>query len=396
MTVSKLNNYIKSVIDSDIVLTNVCVSGEISNFKAHSSGHAYFTLKDNSSSIKCVMFKSYFSKVKFVLENGMKVIIKGSVSVYERDGQYQIYCAYIAPDGMGALHLAFEQLKTKLSEKGWFDVHFKKPIPKAAIKDILNVASRRFYGVDILVVPVLVQGEGAAEEISKAIYYLNKLNSKRSSGKNIDVLILARGGGSIEDLWCFNEEIVAKSIFESKIPIVSAIGHEIDFTIADFVSDLRAPTPSAAAELVVPEFKRLENDIFLLKSKMYKIMETKVSNYKLRYDIISKNRFLKNPKLLINERYMLIDNLKMRAIRNIDILLKEKKNDARELSNKLELLNPAFMVSRGYSIVKNNDGKVIKTIKDIQVDGQIEVNLSDGRLNCKVINIEENSVEGNN
>lgn len=275
-SVSQLTRYIKEVFDFDEVLNDVIVKGEVSNFKLHSSGHMYFTLKDNEAKIKCVMFKGYSSRLKFMPEDGMNIIAYGSVTVYERDGQYQLYCSKLEPDGYGSLYLAFEQLKEKLLKEGLFDEKYKKKLPVfprkigvvtsstgAVIRDIINVSSKRFCGISILLYPAKVQGDGAAESIVEGIRYFNTRD-------DIDVIIIGRGGGSIEELWAFNEEIVARAIFESRIPVISAVGHETDYTIADFVADVRASTPSHAAEIAVPRFDELKFKINSYQEALYR------------------------------------------------------------------------------------------------------------------------------
>ncbi|MBQ7953456.1 MAG: exodeoxyribonuclease VII large subunit, partial [Clostridia bacterium] len=274
ITVTQLNKYIKNLLETDINLSQISVKGEISNFKLHSSGHCYMTIKDETAQIRAVMFKTYTSSLKFTPENGMKITATGKISVYERDGQYQMYIFSMQPDGLGDLHVEFEKLKAKLTAEGIFDASHKKPIPKtpktigvvtsptgAAIRDIINVVTRRYPLAEIIVCPVLVQGENSAKQIANAIEYMNRENMA-------DVLIVGRGGGSIEDLWSFNEEVVAYAIYNSKIPIISAVGHETDFTIADFAADLRAPTPSAAAELAVPSVLELKGNISMYLNRM--------------------------------------------------------------------------------------------------------------------------------
>ncbi|MBQ4160836.1 MAG: exodeoxyribonuclease VII large subunit, partial [Clostridia bacterium] len=287
LTVSELNARMKYIIDSVPAFANIWIKGEISNFKLHFSGHIYMTLKDDGGVLRAVMFKGSAQKLAFVPENGMKVLARGRISVYERDGGYQLYVEEMQPDGLGALHLAFEQLKKRLEEEGLFDQKHKKPIPKfpntvgvvtaatgAAVRDIINVISRRYPKAKVLLYPALVQGEGAAEDVSRGIAYFNE-------NKCADVLIVGRGGGSIEDLWAFNEEITARAIFASEIPIVSAVGHEVDFTIADFVADLRAPTPSAAAELVVPSALEVKERVSVLVLRALNGMRGKLQSKRL-------------------------------------------------------------------------------------------------------------------
>ena len=322
ITVTKLNQYLKNKIDEDEYLNNVLVKGEISNFKHHYTGHMYFTLKDENSLIKCIMFKSYTSNLNFVPKDGMKVRILGTVSVFERDGVYQIYCKAMQEDGLGDLYTKYNELKNKLESEGLFDNIHKRKIPYmpriigvltsqtgAVIRDIINVSTRRNPNVYIRLLPVPVQGEGASEKIAKAIKLANE-------NKIADVLILARGGGSLEDLWPFNEEIVARAIYESEIPVISSVGHETDFTIADFVADLRAPTPSAAAELAVPEIDEIYEKIWEYQ-KRYKIdLKKKIELMKLRYEKCIKSKAFSNPLQKINERYIKIDIINQKLYLN--------------------------------------------------------------------------------
>jgi exodeoxyribonuclease VII large subunit len=300
-SVTELNNYVKRILDNDENLKNVFVTGEISNFKNHYSGHMYMTIKDEGGAIKAVMFSSYASRLKFVPENGMKVIIFGSVSLYNKDGSYQLYITDMQPDGVGALNLAYEQLKEKLQNEGLFSTEHKKPIPQfpekigvmtapdgAAVRDIFSVLKRRYPVAEIVFCPVAVQGASAAPEIAKAIKLFNEQNAA-------DVLIVGRGGGSLEDLWAFNEEIVARAIFQSQIPVISAVGHETDFTIADFVADLRAPTPSAAAELAVPDIFELKSDLLGLKQHLSVLMRNLVESEKEKVENIQKQVTILSP-----------------------------------------------------------------------------------------------------
>ena len=315
ISVTELNEYIKNKISDDEFLNNVLVKGEISNFKHHYTGHMYFTIKDENSLIKCIMFKTYTSNLNFVPKDGMKVIVFGTVSVYERDGVYQIYCKDMKNDGMGDLYTKYNELKVKLEKEGLFDKKYKKEIPLmpkivgvltsqtgSVIRDIINVSTRRNPNVNIKLLPIPVQGEGAGEKIAKAIKIMN---DKKIS----DVIIIARGGGSIEDLWPFNEEVVARAIFNSKIPVISAVGHETDFTISDFVADLRAPTPSAAAELAVPEIKEIKNIINNYQNRYKQALKRKLELMKLKYEKIMQKRVFKDPIYMVNDRYLILDNL---------------------------------------------------------------------------------------
>lgn len=391
ITVTDLNRYIKNKVDGDEYLNNVLVKGEISNFKHHYTGHMYFTLKDENSLIKCIMFKTYTPNLKFVPRDGMKVMILGTVSVFERDGVYQIYCKAMQEDGMGSLYKAYEELKNKLEKQGLFDMKYKKPIPKfpkcigvlsastgSVIRDIINVSTRRNPNCYIKLLPVPVQGKGAGEKIAEAIKIMNKY-------KLADVIILARGGGSLEDLWPFNEEIVAHAIFESELPVISAVGHETDFTIADFVADLRAPTPSAAAELANPNVADLISDLEKYNNRLKKSLITKIETMKLRYEKCMASRVFKEPLQKLNERYILID-MKVKKMQNlINSKVKDDKTKMVEVIAKLDTLSPLKILARGYSLTTGIDGKIIKSANNIKKDDELVIRFKDGKTNVKVI-----------
>ena len=391
ITVTDLNKYIKSKIDSDEMLNNVLVKGEISNFKNHYTGHMYFTLKDENSLIKCVMFKTYTTHLSFMPKDGMKVIILGSVSVFERDGVYQVYAKAMKQDGLGSLYEAYEKLKAKLSEEGLFDESHKKKIPfmpktigvltsntGAVIRDIINVSTRRNPNVHIRLYPVPVQGAGAAEKIAEGIEFMNKNNLA-------DVLIIGRGGGSLEDLWPFNEEIVARAIYNSKIPIISAVGHETDFTIADFVADLRAPTPSAAAELAVANIDDVKSTLFLYNTRYKNALKKKLQLMRLSYEKCMARQAFKNPTQKINEQYIVID-MKVKAMQNkIQLKLKEERTKFIKQVSKLDTLSPLKTLARGYSIVTDSSNKIIKSVKDLKENQNINIRLADGEKQAKVL-----------
>lgn len=383
LTVSQLNYYIKSLFESDENLINIFLVGEISNFTNHyKSGHMYFSLKDEKCTVKAVMFSSFAKNIRFNIENGMNVLIRGKVDAYEASGQYQVYVEDIKPEGIGELNLAFEQLKTKLQEEGLFDIEKKKSLPKmpscigvitsksgAAIKDIENVLKRRFPIADIIFCPVLVQGSEAPKQIVDAIKRFNRL-------KMIDVLILGRGGGSIEDLWAFNDEEVARSVYNSNIPVISAVGHETDFTICDFVADLRAPTPSAAAEIAVPDINELRYEIDGLKSYIKRNLIIKIDQNKAEVDKMLKR--LLSPKLSIQEKKLQL-HIKYNRIKELfemKILLEREKY--KESISKLNVLNPLSVLSRGYSIALTNSGNIIKSIDE--AEDNIILQLNDGKL----------------
>lgn len=391
LTVSQLNNYIKTLVDRDEFLNNVYIKGEISNFKRHYTGHLYFTLKDGDSLIKCVMFKTYTSYLKFEPQDGMAVLILGTVAVYERDGVYQIYAKGMEADGLGALHVAYEQLKEKLESKGMFDEKYKKPIPTlpraigvvtsktgSVIKDIINVTTRRFPNVNIKIFPAAVQGEGAAETIVAGIKYFNEV-------KNVDTIIIARGGGSLEDLWPFNEEITANAIFESNIPIISAVGHETDFTIADFVADLRAPTPSAAGELAVPDINEINWKLANIKRNLVTLLNKKTEVMSQRYKRIMNSTVFKNPTNGIKQRAMAVDAYAQRLESAIQLKNKNVKINLTKLISKLDGLSPLKTLSRGYSVIQDKENKVVKSVKDLKIGDQITLVLTDGDVNAQVI-----------
>ncbi len=390
ISVTDLNKYIKNKIAEDEYLNNILIKGEISNFKHHYTGHLYFTLKDENSLIKCIMFKSYAQKLNFEPKDGMKVYILGTVSVFERDGVYQIYAKVMEEDGLGDLYTRYQKLKKELEEKGLFDERHKQKIPMmpkvigvltsqtgSVIRDIINVSTRRNPNVYIRLLPVPVQGEGAAEKIAYGIDFMNK-------NQLADVLILARGGGSLEDLWPFNEEVVANSIYQSKIPIISAVGHETDFSISDFVADLRAPTPSAAAELAVPDIYEVKQKINTYQNRLKMALTRKLEIMKLRYDKCMSSSVFKEPTRRINENYIKIDTY-VKQLENLINKIKEKnKNRYIELVSKLDTLSPLKTLLRGYSIIEK-DGKVIKSVSELEVEDDISIRLHDGKKKAKII-----------
>lgn len=390
ITVTDLNKYIKNKIDGDEMLNNVLVKGEISNFKNHYTGHMYFTLKDESSLIKCVMFKSYTTHLSFMPKDGMKVMVLGSVAVFERDGVYQIYAKAMKEDGLGSLYTAYEELKKKLEHEGLFEEAHKKKIPfmpktigvltsntGAVIRDIINVSTRRNPGVHIRLYPVPVQGPGAAEKIAEGIKFMNE-------NKLADVLIIGRGGGSLEDLWPFNEEIVARAIYDSELPIISAVGHETDFTIADFVADLRAPTPSAAAELAVANIDDVRETLKLYNNRYKVALKKKIELMRLSYEKCMARPAYKNPTQKINEQYMVID-MNVKALQNSMMLkLKEAKTSFVKETAKLDSLSPLKTLTRGYSIVTEQDGNIIKSVNDLNSGEKVNLRLSDGQKTATI------------
>lgn len=391
ISVTELNKYIKGKFEEDEYFANVLVEGEISNYKHHYTGHLYFTLKDENSLIKCIMFKTYTGHLEFEPKDGMKVMILGSVSVFERDGTYQLYAKAMKPLGMvGDLRAAYEELKQKLEKEGLFDEEHKKKIPTypkvigvltsntgAVIRDIINVSTRRNPNVVIRLFPVPVQGEGAAEKIAKGIEFMNEQ-------KLADVLILARGGGSLEDLWPFNEEVVARAIYESELPIISAVGHETDFTISDFVADLRAPTPSAAAELAVPDIEELKLKIKGYENRLKQALIQKVQLMRLQYEKCMQSRVFTQPLQKINEQYMMID-MKLKVMEHSILQkLQIEKSNFQKIVLQLDTLSPLKILARGYGIIYKEENRV-KNVTQLTVNDKVTIRLQDGEAKAKII-----------
>lgn len=384
-TVTQVNKYIKKILDNDFILSNIMVKGEISNFKNHSSGHMYFSLKDENASMKCVMFRGQSLSLKFKPEDGMKVVISGYISSYEKDGQCQLYCDFMELDGVGDLYAQYEKLKEKLSKEGLFDESIKKKLPLlpkcvavitsptgAVIRDILNVSQRRFPKANIKLFPSAVQGEGAYKELVHQVQFINEHNLA-------DVIIIGRGGGSIEDLWNFNSEELAYAIYNSKIPVVSAVGHETDFTICDFVSDLRAPTPSAAAEVVFPSLDELTYKINTYEKRLRLALFGNLENKRKKLMKLKESYYFKRPEELINKLKIRCDMATRDLIKVNDKIINKKKNEFVNVVNKLDALSPLKTLSRGYSVILKDD-KVIKSEKDIKVGEQFSVKMSDGEI----------------
>lgn len=390
ITVSQLNFYIKSLLDESPALREIYITGEISNLTDHyRSGHIYLSLKDDKALVRAVMFAGNARHLRFKPEEGMKVIARGRVSVYEATGQYQLYIEDMQPDGIGALNLAYEQLKKKLSDEGLFSEDIKKPIPAypkrigvitsptgAAVQDILNILGRRYPIAEVVFCPVLVQGENASAQLIDAIERFNKANAA-------DVIIIGRGGGSIEDLWAFNDEKLARAIAKSDIPVISAVGHETDFTICDFVADLRAPTPSAAAELATPNMTELLSYFKSVKDSLPAIMQRRIDFEKQELDNLASSKVLLSPKGFINIRKNELDMLSADMIKAFKAILSENQREFVALSAKLDALSPLSVLSRGYSIVQNKN-KVIKSAKELNIGQNIMVKLSDGKAECEV------------
>lgn len=390
VTVTQLNKYLKDRFEQDENLQSILVKGEISNFKNHYTGHLYFTLKDENSLIKCIMFKSYAERIAFKPIDGMQVMVFGTVSVFERDGVYQIYVKSMLEDGMGDLHQKYEQLKNQLEKEGLFDETHKKKIPLypkivgvltsqtgAVIRDIINVSTRRNPNVYIRLLPVPVQGPGAAEKIAEKIKLMNEQ-------KLADVLIIGRGGGSLEDLWPFNEEIVARAIYESELPIISAVGHETDFTIADFVADLRAPTPSAAAELAVPDVYELKQKISNYQNRYRLSLKKKIELMKLRYEKCIRSRVFTDPTRNIKDQYIILDSYIKRMDVKIKEIQKNKQTKFVEIVSKLDTLSPLKTLTRGYCLTEKQN-KIVKSVEQLSSDDEINLRFFDGEKKVKVL-----------
>ena len=412
LTVTQLTRYIKYKIDNDDNLQEVFLKGEISNFKAHSRGHFYFTIKDEGSRINAIMFASSTKKLKFIPQDGMKVLVTGKISVFEANGAYQIYVNDMLEDGVGNLYIAYEQLKKKLEDEGLFRESLKKPIPKipekigvvtaptgAAIKDIISTIKRRWPLSEVYLFPSLVQGEDAKDDIVKQI--------KRADSFGLDTIIVGRGGGSIEDLWAFNEEVVARAIFECQTPVISAVGHEVDFTIADFVADLRAPTPTGAAEMAVPQLNTVEKYLDQVNIRLINTMTNQMNNYHKRIQNILNRPLFKNPMVIYQTKEMLFDNIIERLkhsttslvavkekklielkssylFKNPEKILDNKKNKYTNIISKLETLSPLLTLKRGYTITKK-DNKVINSSKDIKKKDKIDIEFNDGTISAEVL-----------
>lgn len=387
LTVTQVNEYIKGIFDNSLFLGDICIKGEISNFTNHyKTGHMYFTLKDEDGVLRAVMFRFNATELQFVPENGMKVVAHGRISSYVKDGSYQLYVDSMEPDGIGALYVAFEQLKEKLSAEGLFDKSYKKPIPRypskigivtsptgAAIRDMINVSKRRFPMTELILFPCLVQGDNAPEQIAQGIKFFN-------SRCPVDTIIIGRGGGSLEELWAFNNEALARVIFASDIPIISAVGHETDFSISDFVADMRAPTPSAAAELALPDFVKEKERLTLLLSVMRKDLYGRISTFSEKLKQISKKHCLSSPEALIDDKRISLDNISTRLHDKISVILDKKTSDLRYSTGSLEALNPLKVIARGYSAVYKSDGRLIKSIKDVKINDKIEFKIVDGSV----------------
>lgn len=391
LSVSQLNRYIKMNFDADENLANIFISGEISNFTNHyRTGHLYFTLKDDSAAVRAVMFNSSAKRLKFMPEDGMKVIARGRVSVYEASGQYQLYVDDMQPDGVGALNLAYEQLKEKLQKEGLFSEHHKKPLPPypekvgvitsptgAAVRDIINVLGRRFPYAEIVFCPVLVQGEGAHLQLTDAV---NMFNSERAA----DVIIIGRGGGSIEDLWEFNDEGLARAVYNSEIPVISAVGHETDFTICDFVADMRAPTPSAAAELAVPDANELQYALSALKNRMFLNVSSGIADRRSRLEYLTSKGALKSPDEMLSNRSQRLDTAFSKMLSSYENRIGGKKVEFISAATALSKLDPMSVLMRGFAFVSDKSGKNVYSSQALAKGDKINVRFHDGSAVCEV------------
>ena len=398
LSISQLNEYIRGKLDADALLNGVAVRGEISNYKVYPSGHHYFTLKDESSALKCVMFKGSAMKLRFRPDNGIKVIAMGKISVYPRDGVYQLYCTAMAMDGIGDLYAAFEQLKAKLAAQGLFDPAHKKPLPKypgtigiitssagAAIHDMLRILRKRYPLSRVRLLPVRVQGVEAPSEIAAAIRYANY-------HQLADLLIVGRGGGSIEDLWAFNNERVAHAIYESEIPVISAVGHEPDVTISDYVADLRAATPSNAAELAVPDRQALEQNLDSMSATMATALGRHIKAARQHLDVLSKSAALQSPDGYLQQRQKSLELLQNRMITAQNQCISRNNQRYIALTAKLDAMSPLKVLSRGYAITQTGEGTVVRSVSQVQRGDLVDISFSDGTLSATVTDVKENRI----
>ena len=396
ITISQINEYIRNLMDNDSLLAGVAVKGEISNYKVYPSGHHYFTLKDDGAALKCVMFRGNTSKLRFKPVNGMQIIAMGKISVYPRDGAYQLYCTNIVLDGIGDLYAAFEQLKTKLAGAGLFDPTHKKPIPQfpktigivtssagAAVHDMLRILNKRYPVTKVILLPVRVQGTEAPGEIVAAIRYANHF-------KLADLLIVGRGGGSIEDLWAFNDERVAYAIYQSEIPVISAVGHEPDVTISDFVADLRAATPSNAAELAVPDQEALRQYMDSLLSSVATILDRQLKSYQQHLNVLSDSPVLKDPLDYFKQREKSLKLLENRLVSAQSNIIQHHNKQFLTNASKLDALSPLKVLTRGYALTQTEAGNVVRSVHQLKPGDSIQIQVSDGSVSASVTRVEEN------
>lgn len=394
-TVGQINRYIRNLLENDFILSSLLVKGEISNFKAHSSGHLYFTLKDASGALSCVMFRQDAAGLPFEPENGMQVVVYGHISLYEKTGQYQLYAEFLEPLGIGALQVAFEQLKEKLAAEGLFDGDFKREIPKnpsciavitsptgAAVRDILQIVKRRDPNVKVAIFPTLVQGEQAAADIVRSLKLVNEWGKA-------DVIILGRGGGSMEDLWCFNDENVARAVFASEIPVISAVGHETDFTITDFVADMRAPTPSAAAELATTPLTERREAFHRLELRLERDISALLTSCRRRLDLLKSRPVMERPLERIYRTMMDVEETQQRLDKEMTNRLMQRAERWQYLTNRLEAASPLAVMSRGYVMAVASSGKLLTSVKQVEVGDRVTLHLQDGKMET---NIQEKEV----
>lgn len=395
LTVAQVNEYVKYLLDSASVLKTVTVRGEISNFKNHyQSGHYYFTLKDSDSQLRSVMFRSSAQKLPFIPQDGMRVLATGRISAFVRDGQYQLYCDAMVPDGIGALAVAYEQLKQRLAAEGLFAEARKKPLPPiparvgiitsptgAAVRDLISVSGRRFPAAEIILYPVLVQGDGAPPQLVEAIRYFNRT-------KRADVLIIGRGGGSLEDLWAFNNEGLVREIARSEIPVISAVGHETDFTLCDFVADRRAPTPSAAAEIALPDREELRRRLARDASAAGSALRTRLEAYRKRLEALAAHRVLSSPLTAVEEKRTLLLREERALARAAELALSRWRRRFAESTAKLQALDPMSVITRGYAAVYTDEGIVVRSVKQLRADETIRLRVSDGTVTARVLETE--------
>lgn len=397
-TVTEVNNLVKLLLDNEPMLQNVCVRGELSNYKMYPSGHHYFTLKDPEGAIRCVMFKGSAMKLRFRPENGMKVLVTGRISVFPRDGAYQLYCTSLTPDGVGDLYVAFEQLKAKLAAEGLFDPAHKKPLPKfphriaiitsgagAAVMDMLRILGKRYPLSKVMILPVRVQGVEAPAEIASAVRYANR-------HQIADIIITGRGGGSIEDLWAFNDERVARAVYASEIPVISAVGHEPDVTICDFVADVRAATPSNGAELAAPDQTQLRNQLQNAQSRLLEAMTKQLKLSRQTLDALAAKRVLQSPENYLQDKRMQLDYLHQQLIAASQRQVAEKKQRFIRLTASLEAMSPLKVLSRGYSVVRAEDGTLVTDASRMRTGDRIRVQMQKGSLTACVEQAEEETI----
>lgn len=399
-SVTQVNTYIQSMMDSDRLLAGLCVRGELSNYKVYPSGHHYFSLKDATGALRCVMFKSSALRLRFRPENGMKVLAMGRISVFPRDGAYQLYCTGLTPDGVGDLHVAFEQLKAKLQAEGLFDPAHKKPLPRypgviaivtssagAAVHDMLRILRKRYPLSKVLLLPVRVQGAEAPAELCGAIRYVNRWNLA-------DLIITGRGGGSLEDLWAFNDETLARTIYESRIPVISAVGHEPDVTISDYVADLRAATPSNAAELAVPDQAELVRRLRSITSAMGAQLSRQVKLNRKRLEVLATSRPLQSPTAYVDERRLLLDGVQRRLCTAQQQTLAGSRQRCVRLAAALDAMSPLKVLTRGYAMAQTEDGRLLRTVEQTSPGGRFTLHLADGRIRASVEAIERTGPGG--